>query len=243
MINQTLQEREYIIVDGGSTDGTVEIIKRYQDKITKWISESDDGIYDAMNKGIDLAEGKWIIFMNAGDTFASKNTLEELKEYLLADNLDFIYGDTFVRYKEYKDSLILVKANKNPERFSFYHQSVLIKGEILKKERFKKELLAAEYELYHRLFYKGYSFCYINLPISIYESGGVSDKNQMKHFFESFRISLLYSPNILQKLEKIIRFTFKFFYLILKNILKTILPTGLLLIITRIKYIILNRIK
>lgn len=67
MLNQTYSNIEYIIIDGGSTDGTIDIIKRYDDKITYWQSEPDNGIYDAMNKGIQKANGEWINFMNAGD--------------------------------------------------------------------------------------------------------------------------------------------------------------------------------
>ena len=68
VINQTYEKIEYIIIDGGSTDGTIDIIKKYENQITHWISEPDFGIYDAMNKGIGLANGNWVNFMNCGDT-------------------------------------------------------------------------------------------------------------------------------------------------------------------------------
>ena len=72
---QYYQPLEFIVVDGGSTDGTRDIIARHQDIITRWVSEPDCGIYDAMNKGVSMATGEWVIFMNAGDTFAANDVL------------------------------------------------------------------------------------------------------------------------------------------------------------------------
>ena len=76
IISQSYSDIEYIIIDGGSTDGTLDIIKKYEKNITYWVSESDNGIYDAMNKGIKKASGEWINFMNAGDGFVDTNSIE-----------------------------------------------------------------------------------------------------------------------------------------------------------------------
>lgn len=73
IINQTYENIEYIVIDGASTDGTLNIIKKYEDKIDYWVSESDLGIYDAMNKGIDVASGEFINFLNAGDRFVDEH--------------------------------------------------------------------------------------------------------------------------------------------------------------------------
>ena len=92
VISQTYSNIEYIVIDGGSTDGTVDIIKKYSNKISYWVSERDKGIYDAMNKGIEAATGDWINFMNAGDLFFHNNVISEIIPFL-DNNVDIIYGD------------------------------------------------------------------------------------------------------------------------------------------------------
>lgn len=100
VINQTYDNIEYIIIDGGSIDGTVDVIKKYADRITYWISELDKGIYDAMNKGIKVATGEWINFMNAGDCFANSNVVDDSIKYL-TDDSDIVYGSTNFVYDGY----------------------------------------------------------------------------------------------------------------------------------------------
>lgn len=93
VLNQIYDRVEYIIIDGGSVDGTLEVIQKYVDRLGYWVSEPDKGIYDAMNKGILNASGDWIIFMNCGDIFVDDNVLYSLffgKKY---ENVDVLYGD------------------------------------------------------------------------------------------------------------------------------------------------------
>jgi glycosyltransferase involved in cell wall biosynthesis len=85
VINQTFTDYEYIIIDGGSTDGSLDVIKKYADHITTWVSEPDKGVYNAMNKGIKIAKGEFINFMNSGDTFYETNTLSNVQNYLTCD--------------------------------------------------------------------------------------------------------------------------------------------------------------
>ena len=85
---QELKDFEHIIVDGGSTDGTLEVIKN-EKNITKWISEKDKGIYDAINKGLKISKGKYINTINSGDYYYSSKSLNFIKKYLCQNNLIF----------------------------------------------------------------------------------------------------------------------------------------------------------
>ena len=89
-------------MDGGSKDATSEIIKSNADVITKWVSEPDKGIYDAMNKGIKMATGDWVIMMNAGDVFADSDVLQNVFSHVIPDKITFLYGDTLSRQKKGK---------------------------------------------------------------------------------------------------------------------------------------------
>lgn len=129
VLNQTYDNVEYIIIDGGSTDGTVDIIKKYADKIAYWVSEPDNGIYDAMNKGVLASTGEWLIFMNAGDTFFNENVLEKMVKHL-NDKFRILRGNIIRIY-----NLIGVKScgvtSQQPDLIdmfdnTFHHQACLI---------------------------------------------------------------------------------------------------------------------
>lgn len=97
---QTYPNKEYIVVDGGSTDGTKALLEQYRDAIDLCISEPDDGIYDALNKGIRRATGEWIICMNAGDVFCSDDVLSKVFSLPIPDTKSFIYSDFLLAYDD-----------------------------------------------------------------------------------------------------------------------------------------------
>lgn len=135
VVSQTYQNIEYIVIDGGSSDGTLDVLQRYESKISKLISEKDAGIYDAMNKGLALASGDYVLFMNSGDEIYAPDTVANI--FASADNADIYYGETEM-YNERWESLGR-RRHQAPERLSHSsfrygmsvsHQAIYIKRSI-----------------------------------------------------------------------------------------------------------------
>jgi glycosyltransferase len=93
VFSQTYENIEYIVVDGASSDGTVEVIQKYADKIAAFVSERDKGIYDGLNKGVDLATGDIVAFLHSDDIYANENVIKEVVELFQTQELDSVYGD------------------------------------------------------------------------------------------------------------------------------------------------------
>jgi len=106
VLDQDYPNIEYIIIDGGSTDGTVDIIKRYEGDISIWISEKDEGIYDAMNKGINMASGDIVGFLNSDDLYAGPDILELVAEAFHNNDTDSCYGDLVYVLKDDTDKVV-----------------------------------------------------------------------------------------------------------------------------------------
>jgi glycosyltransferase involved in cell wall biosynthesis len=124
IVNQTYNNIEYIIIDGGSTDGTIDIIKKYKGAIDYWKSETDKGIYDAMNKGVVFANGDWLNFMNAGDSFSSENGVKNFMKYKDTQQ-SLIYSDILLISDQGEENKIIQHEFK---KYMFYrnicHQSI-----------------------------------------------------------------------------------------------------------------------
>lgn len=174
IINQNYSYIEYIIVDGDSKDGTIEIINKYSGNITKLISEKDNGLYDAMNKGIDLASGEWVLFMNAGDTFASDKIISEI---FLANehSADVIFGDTLNRYKW---GFVFAEGrafNGMERRMPFCHQSTFVRRNVLKDNKFDLSYkVSADHNQFYNLYKNGFKFKHLPIIISVFDTSGVS---------------------------------------------------------------------
>lgn len=193
VVNQTYNNTEYIIIDGNSTDETVNIIKKHEDKITYWISEPDQGIYHAMNKAIDRATGDWIIFMNAGDIFANNNILVDvfMKNSLQIKEADVIYGDTVYDYYSYSfmlepDKLETLKIDKN-----FCHQSSFVRTNLMKKDKFNQDLkICSDFQFFYNLYQNEHNFLYLPIVISLFwAEESFSQTNRILAFKERAEIN------------------------------------------------------
>lgn len=178
--NQTWSNKEYIIIDGGSTDGTKEIIKHYADNLAFWCSEPDDGIYDAMNKGIFKSTGDWICFLNSGDSFASYTSLEKAISLSFDNDVDVIYGNSIAVDDHTVHSITASDITNLLEWKPIYrHGSSLTKASVQKKFLFdlnKKDTLgySLDWEMIHRIYHAGFKFKKTDTYIQTYRKDGVS---------------------------------------------------------------------
>ena len=195
---------EYIIIDGKSDDKTLSIIKKYKKKIDKIISEKDKGIYDAMNKGINLSNNDIIVFCNSGDFFY-KNSLKKIINIFNRKDYDFMFGTVVRNYTKSK----IIKSRYNPKRiyYNFDFATAHSTGFFLKKKIYNKIgkynlkfKCSADYDLYFRLIKNGYkgSVSKKNDLIGNIASGGFSSKiGFFEHLFEETKIRIHNHQNLI----------------------------------------------
>lgn len=165
---------EWIVIDGASTDGTVDYLE--QDYI-HFTSEPDSGIYDAMNKGIEQAKGKYIIFMNAGDCFANKSVLDHLRQAVEAHSPDFIYGDSL----EITGNVAEIKKSRHHTKIKqgmfTHHQAMVYKSAKLGGLRYNTSYkISADYDFTLRFLKNCENVSYLPDPICLFQSGGISQQ-------------------------------------------------------------------
>lgn len=183
VINQTFTDYEYIIIDGASTDGSVDVIKKYNDNIAYWISEKDDGVYSAMNKGIKIAKGDYCIFMNSGDTFYDQYVLDNVSKFEL--KADLIVG----RASMTQDGKQLSIAN--PPQFISYgfwlyhsviHQASFMNTKKLKDRLYDESLRIVSDWKYMFTEYITEKYDYKSIPIVVcrFDTTGISSNNEKR---------------------------------------------------------------
>ena len=186
VINQSYDNIEYIVIDGASDDGTIDIIMRYKELISQWVSEPDKGIYDAMNKGIRMATGDWIGFLNAGDNYSDRETIQSVIPYLY--DCDVVYGNSIEFGKGYKKikhaSADVLGMDFRP---IYRHGSSFVKSEVHKENLFdltKTNLsYALDWELIHRLYLKGFKFKKIDVVLESYQIEGISNHQLLNRWY------------------------------------------------------------
>ena len=174
VISQTYHHVEYILVDGASKDGTLSIIDRYRDRITRIVSEPDKGLYDAMNKGIRLATGDYLCFLNAGDSFHEDDTLQQMVRSISGNELpDVLYGETELVDKE--GHFIRMRRLAAPEVLTWrsFKQGMLVCHQAF----FAKASLVEPYDLHKT-----------HLTLIDYLEEGMTTQNRQASLRERFRI-------------------------------------------------------
>lgn len=191
VINQSYQNIEYIVIDGGSTDGTVDIIKKYEKYITYWVSESDKGIYDAINKGILIAKGDVIGLINADDWYES-DAISKCMVFYKEQDIDVLYGNMrFIRFNGRKDIIIpSTNLKKLKSEMIICHPASFITKNAYNKWGLYNDTykIAGDYELIVRMYLKGAKFKKINVLISNFTEGGISSNFTLKNFFENKKV-------------------------------------------------------
>lgn len=204
VIRQTYPHIEYIVIDGGSTDGTMDLIRKYADQITCLVSEKDRGIYDAMNKGLALATGDYVLFMNSGDELYQPETVANV--FTSAPDADIYYGET--EMIDENGNSLGQRRHAAPEMFTWRsfrygmcisHQAIYIRRSITSPYDLRYEL-SADIDWIIRAAKKATSIVNTRQYVAKYLVGGMSKKRHWQSLKERFSLFTKYYgllPNLL----------------------------------------------
>lgn len=193
---QTYRNLEYVVIDGASTDSTISLIEKYRPNIDQLLVEPDDGIYEAMNKAIALCKGEYLLFMNAGDSFCSENTVTELAKNI-QERPDVVYGNRY--YVEEKGSRQLQQSKPIDtvfQRMPYCHQAALTKIDSLRQHPFNTTYkYAADYDQVVQIYRAGLSFKKIDLAVCNFTAGGKSESG-IRPYLEVLKIQFDNCPDL-----------------------------------------------
>lgn len=233
VVDQTYDNLEYIVIDGASTDGTADIIKKYAEggseygkhkhTITYWVSEPDKGIYDAMNKGILVSSGDYINFMNAGDTFYDNETIGNIEDNIELDSI-IIYGQLLKKYKRFQfiSNPAPVDLEMMKESARLPHQAMFAKSTYLKSHKFSLQYKSAsDFKFYYEAhFIDNCKFKYIPVIVAVYDSETGLSKDSYIGPMESLKIQG-------KRLNKYVILKLKLKFCLI-NLMKRYLPEGII---------------
>ena len=194
VLNQTYPNTEYIIIDGGSTDGTIDIIREFQDKIDIFVSEKDDGLYDAMNKGIKQASGEIIGILNSDDTYV-ENAVSIVVDSFKSRQMDVLYGNALLVDDTPETSLYdCSDIEELWYRMAIPHPAAFVRKEVYEKfGTFDTQYqIAADYDLMLRLYCKGVKFGHIDEILTHFRKGGMCMVRAHEAMVESLSVALKY---------------------------------------------------
>lgn len=178
IVNQTFQDFEWIVIDGGSDTKTLDIFSRYRDRINYFVSEKDNGIYDGMNKGIAVANGKWLNFMNAGDSFYSSTTLAEVAPHFSDDVHGVLFGEQQYGYENKNNISYSKKKNILAQLYTsvIHHQPSFIRDTCFTNYgNYDTEYkIVSDYIYFIKLYRYGVKFLYIDNIVAIVDNNGLS---------------------------------------------------------------------
>ena len=215
VLDQTYTDLEYIVVDGGSTDGTLKIIEDYkplfEDKGVKFTCHSgkDNGIYDAMNKGLSMvsSDAGWVNFLNADDYYADERVLEELFPSQYDESVGAIYGDSIIlreNGQQYRKSASDIDSINY--KCPFVHQALFVRYGIIRNYPFSmKWRLASDYEQWVRMYIHGVQYEYIKRDIIVFDASGASGKAYNEYVKEMLLIQSEYKLTGKYKIKRLVR--------------------------------------
>ena len=210
ILRQTYYNYEWIVIDGGSNDGSKEFIVEHADEMLYWCSEKDNGVYNAQNKGTSHATGDYCIYMNSGDIFYDEYVLEEV--FSESRDEDVIYGDWVQVFHDGKEKYIEPSDDIDYAFFfvdNICHQAMFIKTSLLKESPYDESYrLYADWAKWTELAYQGKKFKYIHIRICYFMMNGKSTENEDNNARERERIIKEYYPGSLKSMmEKWKEFT------------------------------------
>jgi glycosyltransferase involved in cell wall biosynthesis len=198
VINQTWKEFEYIIIDGGSTDGSAEYISDMQEHFEYWVSERDKGIYNAMNKGINIANGEYLLFLNSGDFFVDNEVLSKIFQFIAAEKFDLYFFSVqrhwgvreIFPYPNFKKRLL--NGENVPHQASFIKKSLFSRFGLY-SEYYK---ICGDVEFFCRLIRKDVSSQVERIITTQMQPDGIGNNMNLRHIMELIYINLRYLRNV-----------------------------------------------